>query len=120
MKCTQRKCYCCSLGGHVLKVIINFCLTALSVMLQFIKVYVFVLQAGILSALEDEDIKLNTDDRLIDCITKPICIRVCVLTVCWSYFDQIYLIMVFLLKYDGELADCNFQNIFPVKHFDLC
>ncbi|XP_045166639.2 heat shock 70 kDa protein 14-like [Mercenaria mercenaria] len=32
-------------------------------------------QAGTLSALEDEDIKLNTDDSTIDCISKPICIK---------------------------------------------
>lgn len=32
-------------------------------------------QAGILSALEDEDIKLNTEDTTIDCISKPICIK---------------------------------------------
>lgn len=33
-------------------------------------------QAGILSALEDEDIKLNTEDTTVDCIARPICIKV--------------------------------------------
>ncbi|WAR24959.1 HSP7E-like protein [Mya arenaria] len=32
-------------------------------------------QAGLLSDLEDEDIKLNNEDRHIDCISKPICIK---------------------------------------------
>ncbi|KAL4226022.1 Heat shock protein ssb1 [Mactra antiquata] len=32
-------------------------------------------QAGILSTLEDEDIKLNIQDKEIDCISKPICIK---------------------------------------------